>query len=355
MISFQRIRNGLRRALALILPMFARVREHTQNESLFWVLHAVTLGVILIVLEVVHIRYDFQSMLESVPLLNQINQIWLPLLFLMFYLLCWLVWWFWRLLSIVPEASPFPDIDRAWDEAITALSEKHIDVTDFPLFLVLGRPEEGEEVLFSGTRLQVAGSPRREDAPLHVYAGKDAQGREAVYVTCVGASLSGFQSLILTGELDLSAAPSTTDPVAGGSGPMTMMPRNTLMPESEDEAKQVLDRYRVIKAIEDAAKGENRADPLRTDADHPPEPPDPARRSARDAAQLRRRRRGAHRPAPTSLRTDRAPAGPSAVSMASCSSSPWRPPITMRTPSRPARVAAAISRRPARRSRSIAP
>jgi hypothetical protein len=254
-MSFLRqIYYALRRLFFFLLPMFLRVREQAGSRSLFWVLHVLTLIVVLVLLEVLHQALNLQSMLESVwPL----NQVWLPLLFLLFYLLCWLIWWFWHLLG-APEVTPFPDIDRAWGEALTALAEKQIDLTDSPLFLVLGRPEDGEEVLFSGTRLQVPGAPRRDDAPLHVYAGRDAQGRDAIYVTCVGASLLGLQSLVLAGEADLLEETSSHDPVTGGGGPVTMIPRGTLVPESDDEAKQVLDRYRVIKAIEDAAKSERR-------------------------------------------------------------------------------------------------
>ena len=93
-----------------------------------------------------------------------LRRLWLPLLFLLFYLLGWLIWWFWRLMQAAPEESPFPDIDRAWEEAKLALADAKIGLTDAPLFLLLGRPDEGEEALFGGMSRSSPGhrhTPRR--------------------------------------------------------------------------------------------------------------------------------------------------------------------------------------------------
>ena len=134
-----------------------------------------------------------------------LRRLWLPLLFLLFYLLGWLIWWFWRLMQAAPEESPFPDIDRAWEEAKLVLSDARVGLADAPLFLLLGRPDEGEEALFAGMSTVVGGAPAYAEAPLHVYAT-----REAIYVTCVGASLLGAQC---------RDPRRRADPEQGGPGP----------------------------------------------------------------------------------------------------------------------------------------
>src|SRR5207253_8500431 len=119
---------------------------------------------------------------------------WAPLLFLLIYVLMWLGWWLWKLLQPEEEASVFPDIDEAWAEAVKALEQGNIDITEVPLFLVVGKPAAAEEAMFAAAQLNltVKQSPRRGDAPLHVYANRDG-----LYVTCAGACLSGRQAEIL--------------------------------------------------------------------------------------------------------------------------------------------------------------
>ena len=98
----------------------------------------------------------------SNPLLRRV---WLPLLFLLFYLLGWLIRWFWGLMRAAPEESPFPDIDRAWEEAKPVLADARLGLGEAPLFLLLGRPDEGEGALFggdvAGRRRGAVATPRR--------------------------------------------------------------------------------------------------------------------------------------------------------------------------------------------------
>ena len=188
-----------------------------------WFLHAVVLIAILVGL---YFLNGYLHIREMVPGHELLRKIWLPLLFLLSYVLCWLGYWLWTLLIIEDEFPEFPDISEAWDEAIKALDRAGIDLRNMPVFLVLGRPETSPEVLLQAARLNldVKQSPPRSDAPLHVFATKDA-----VFITCEGACLLGKQSTFLasggTPNLSLSGGDDeeimkTLSPVnAGGAVP----------------------------------------------------------------------------------------------------------------------------------------
>jgi hypothetical protein len=187
--------NWFRQLLGLVLPFFSKARDlKGMGSQLRGVLHVVMLVLILVGLAIIHHLLDLGKLIQTpYPLLANY---WLPLLFLLVYVLMWLGWWLWKLLQPEEEASVFPDIDDAWSEAVKALEQGNIDLTEAPLFLVVGRPAAPEEALFAAAKLNftVKQSPRRSDAPLHVYANRDG-----IYVSCAGACLSGRQSEILLG------------------------------------------------------------------------------------------------------------------------------------------------------------
>jgi hypothetical protein len=193
MALIAKIWNGVRQLIGLILPFFARARDLRNVGPQFRkVLHVLLVVAILVVLGVIHYLLDLGRLLPTAGLL--LRNLWLPFLFLLVYVLSWLGWWLWKLLQPEAEASDFPDIDAAWEEGLSAVNEAGIDLTEAPLFLVLGRPAAPEEALFAAAQLQltVKQAPRRGDAPLHVYANRDG-----IYVTCAGASLLGRQAAIL--------------------------------------------------------------------------------------------------------------------------------------------------------------
>jgi len=155
-------------------------------------------AVILVGLAYLNYKLDVGRLLGHAPSAF-FRQIWLPLLFLLFYFLAWLGWWLWRLLRSPEDASEFPDIDAAWEEAKVALDRASIELTEVPLFLILGRPASGMAGIFEAARLglTVDAVPRRPDAPVQVHANADG-----IYVSCTGASLLGRQAAILADELD---------------------------------------------------------------------------------------------------------------------------------------------------------
>jgi len=203
------IANGFRWLAGWVLPFFAQAKDFKGiGPAVRWAIHILVVALILGVLFYVqHLEY-LQPYLRG-PL-TITRDLWLPLLFVLVYLLSWLGWWMWQLLQ--PEGGPaFPDIDAAWEEAVAALHSQGIDLTEAPLFLVLGRPAGGEMALFEATRLSlpVRNAPARPDAPLHVFGNRDA-----IYVTCAGASLLGRQAAVLAEE----PAPSPFDDRGPASG-----------------------------------------------------------------------------------------------------------------------------------------
>jgi hypothetical protein len=119
-----------------------------------------------------------------------VGRFWLPLLALCLYVMLWLGWWLFRLLSldIEPVGSDFPDIDRAWGQAMEAMGRSDIALDNAPLFLVMGWPSVTEDDFFraAGIKGPVRQVPSEPEAPLHVTANRDG-----IWLTCPGASLLG--------------------------------------------------------------------------------------------------------------------------------------------------------------------
>ena len=129
---------------------------------------------------------------------GRISGFWLPLVALCLYAMTWLGWWLYRLLNLeVPTvASEYPDIDRAWSQALEALDLAGIRLDSTPLFLILGGNSSAEESLFqaAGIKAQVKQVPRDPAELLHVTANNDG-----IWVSCPGASVLGQQLLALGG------------------------------------------------------------------------------------------------------------------------------------------------------------
>jgi hypothetical protein len=238
---FTRVWYTLRWWAGLILPVAGRVRgSSTFGRGVRWFLHVLVLVVVVVVLHYLNdpvLRF-FGVRITNHPDLLRHN--WLPILFLLFYVLCWLGWWLWKLLVTEEEYAEFPDITAAWEEARAALDRAGIDPRDVPLFLVLGRTEGPSAVLFQAGRLQlvVKQAPTRADAPLHVYAT-----REAVYVTCEGVSLLGSHAALMAGEGSgepVPGSPADQDPSTLAMMDMTMRPGNA--PSAVPAIQAILER-----------------------------------------------------------------------------------------------------------------
>jgi hypothetical protein len=195
---FTRIWDGITSVLGLILPFFAKAKGVRKfGRQLRMVLGFLLLLAILVFLGFLNSFTGFKIYVVSVfePLREYI---FLPLVFLLFYLCVWLGYLAWKLWGSEDEDSIFPDIDEAWEEGLRALGQAGIELTEVPLFMVLGRTGLTEEAAFQASQVQfmVKQVPSRGTAPVRVWGNRDA-----VYVTAPGASLLGRQAAILLGEV----------------------------------------------------------------------------------------------------------------------------------------------------------
>lgn len=234
--------DGITSFFSLLLP-FGKGRSFRGiSPTARRVLHIILLVLVLVGLAFLNKLLDMGS---RIPMRIRwfADWLWLPVFFLLIYTLAWVGWWIWKLLSPQDEGTEFPDIDEAWNEAMQALAENGIRIADVPLFLILGRAEgpdgiemahkamKGEETLFRAANLKlvVKQTPSRLSAPVRVYATHDA-----VYVTCVGASLLGRQAAILAGEADLRRLEEAGD-VTDDMDPFKSYGMETLRPGSREK------------------------------------------------------------------------------------------------------------------------
>ncbi len=161
------------------------------------------LGAVLAVLGWVNQFREVDTLFRPPSFALWLRGIWLPMLFALVVGMGWAAWWLWSILFPESMSDGEPDIDAAWDEAVAALDDAGIGLTDVPLFLILGRTAGGDEALFSASQLAwtVENVPPEPEAPLHVYAND-----EAIYVTCSGASLLAYQAATWSGDAELLAA-----------------------------------------------------------------------------------------------------------------------------------------------------
>jgi hypothetical protein len=190
MIAFLKKIGELFKALfALMFPMFFAGEAAARGGASAWGLRAIVGFVFLLLLWLLNISpLHLRDVIRgSAPL----NEFWLPALALCVYGMLWVGWWLWRVLTmeIEPPTSEFPDIDRAWAEAMAALNQAGIRLEDTPLFLVLGWSGSPEADLLQSTGIKatVRDVPRGATEPLHVTGNS-----EGVWVTCPGASVLGL-------------------------------------------------------------------------------------------------------------------------------------------------------------------
>jgi hypothetical protein len=231
--------GGVRRLIGLIVPFFAKAGDFSRLSPAWrWTLRLLLFVLTLVVLGWLNWVFSLRYVLGKAPPLLQ-DFFWLPALFLVLSMLVWMVWWLWVLLWPEAEPSPFPRIDEAWDKARQALGEAGIGLTDVPLFLVLGRPQGGEESLFAAAQLQleVPQAPRDPAAPLHVYANRDA-----AYVTCAGASLLGRLAAVYAGAGGPAVGGAVEDGPAKVADPFATLEPTGFVKDVQDILDQVAGR-----------------------------------------------------------------------------------------------------------------
>jgi hypothetical protein len=214
--------------LGVIHPALAPGRR---ANWIIWTFHLLLLAAVLAGLYWANLALDVPRKIRGYPVLAHV---WLSLLFLLFYVLTWLGCWFWGLLVAEEAEERFPDIDRAWREVVAALDRAGLALDQLPLFLILGQPEGEEPALFRAAQMPwvVENVPAIPDAPLHVYAD-----REAIYVTCAGASLLGRHAAVLALKI-AAPEPAAPAPTASDPGGYNWLGGKTLQPEGAAPAAQ---------------------------------------------------------------------------------------------------------------------
>jgi hypothetical protein len=230
------ILDKVRSGLGLIFPLFASAADFRQWPRWVWrVIHFILLIGILVGL------YFLNGLLhvENWLLLRSavIRPFYLPLMFLLLYALSWLGYWLYRLLGEEVAVAEFPDVADAWREACSKLEAQGIGLADAPLYLILGRPAAGEDALFQAAEQQVAvRAPAAADVPLRVYAH-----REAIFVTCAGASAWGRLAALLAGEEEAAMAmPGNTAAAAADKTIQFGSEAMGISPEAIDELRELL-------------------------------------------------------------------------------------------------------------------
>jgi hypothetical protein len=215
---FTWLANMGRAALGLVLPIFQKAPKPGTRRVLFTILQVIVFLAVLVLLWWIN-QYEwvYKKILKG----ESFARFWLPLLFVGVYTLCLLANWLWRLLLTEDDGLYFRDIDMAWKEAVEALAASDIGVRRLPLFLILGHPAEEETALLEGARLDliVNHRPNWQGAPLHIYAT-----RQAIYLTCGGASLLSYYAQCLSTKISTSTGDAAeieatiNDTVAPGRG-----------------------------------------------------------------------------------------------------------------------------------------
>ena len=148
--------DRLRAMVGLIIPMFAEAADFRSWPT--WVrllVAAIVFGVIIFGL----------WWLNSLPVVQRylmvyaptyIRPIYLPLVFTLLCVLSWVGYFWWKLFS-QEDAAEYPDIQDAWEEAVRKLKQSGIRVGDVPMYLIVGRPESGDDSLFlaSGQKIEI--------------------------------------------------------------------------------------------------------------------------------------------------------------------------------------------------------
>lgn len=230
------ILNTIRSWVGLVLPIFAKAGDFRSWPRWAWqTIHFAILAAVLVGLYFLNRFLKIQDtyLLRHADLLGQF---YLPIVFLLLYVLCWAGYFIWKILGEGEASGEFPDIEAAWSEATAKLYDQGIDLADAPLYLILGRPSAGEDAFFQAGGQQIAvRSPTAANSPIRIHAHRDA-----IYVTCGGASAWGQFASMLGGEADSSPSIPGAAPFAADKTIQFGAEALGVSPEFIDELRELL-------------------------------------------------------------------------------------------------------------------
>ncbi|OWK37913.1 type VI secretion protein IcmF/TssM N-terminal domain-containing protein [Fimbriiglobus ruber] len=212
--------DKIRSLVGLVLPMF---RDAADFRS--WPVWLRALATVIVFWVIFYGLYWLNGLAIVQHYLKQyapdyVRAVYLPLVFALLCVLSWIGYFWWKLFN-AEDAAEYPDIAAAWEEAVRRLGQEGIRVGDVPLYLVVGRPETGDDALFvaSNQKIKIR-VPNTMVAPVRVFAGQDA-----VFVTCSGASTWGTFVDRLANPDEVAA---NADARGTGAGAFTITPGQAL-------------------------------------------------------------------------------------------------------------------------------
>ena len=217
---------------AIALPFLDNKTGNSMQRAARWGLHA--LCVLGIVVCLAFLNYAMRLDVLLLTPIPALRNIWLPVVFIQIYAISWLGWWLLRMMTSRSESAEHPEISKAWTKVETTLKNASIDITETPLFLLIGKPEGGTANFLNAGQVvrSIPQTPAEDNAPFHVFAGD-----EAVYVCCESSSLLGRQSTMFADARRMAAERKMQSPAM--RGPKAERPADPVVPA--EIAVEVLD------------------------------------------------------------------------------------------------------------------
>ena len=191
----------IRTWLGLVVPIFMQASDLRTWPK--WLRILVRIGVLCLICWLLYLLNNYydvfgikQALADYDP---RLSQFYLPVMFLFVYLMSLLLYWLILILNEDDTIIEFPDIEDAWVRGVQQLDEAGVKLADYPMFLILGRNQAGEEALLKASGLKdMLIAPGKEKSPIRFYVHRDA-----IYLVCSGATAWGRYCSILAGESTL--------------------------------------------------------------------------------------------------------------------------------------------------------
>ena len=186
------------------------------------------IGLLIVTIIWVIVRLRMQGYADIWPFFKE-ELVWIIGLVIVIPIIVWYALKLW----LEGESSPFPEIDRVWNAALTSMSEQSIDPSETPIFLVLGPSSAERASTFLGaSNVQFPVHIPTGPAPIHVFANQ-----RSIYIVCTSSCCLGY----LLGEGLATDAMTAAPPKAfDASRTMQVGVEPGAMPEEPEEQKNRL-------------------------------------------------------------------------------------------------------------------
>lgn len=174
-------------ASACFAPVAAwRRADEGRVRALVVAIHAVAMAALMAALMAIQWWLQLETFVRSS--LTLVRLLWLPLVGGLLYAIIWSTWLIARALRSSQDCPLFDATARSLRGGLDRLQRAGIDVSQSPLYLVLGSPAGGVRDFFAaaGVELTVQPPPEELDESVQVCGNRDA-----IYVCCRDASLLG--------------------------------------------------------------------------------------------------------------------------------------------------------------------